>query len=302
MRLGDERESGNIDDERGATGASGGGGFGGRGLKLGGIGTLVVVLGALYFGVDPRLVLSVLDGGGGTEQSAPPSGTPSGAAPTQTASTANDDQKRFVSRILASTEDVWSAQFQHMGRTYQKPTLVLFTGGIRSGCGFAQTAVGPFYCPADHKVYLDMSFFQELQNKLGAGGDFARAYVIAHEIGHHVQSQLGIMDKVDQARSQLGENDRNALSVKVELQADCFAGVWGKQADDARHILETGDVEQGLNAAAAVGDDRLQKQATGSVEPDSFTHGSSAERVSWFKRGLSSGDIHQCDTFGATQL
>ncbi|MCQ8278603.1 zinc metallopeptidase [Acetobacteraceae bacterium KSS8] len=299
MRLGDERESGHIDDERGATGSGGGGGgFGGRGLKLGGIGTVVVVLGALYFGVDPRLVLSVLNGGNGAVQTEAPAS--SGNGPARTAS--NDDQKRFVSRILASTEDVWSAQFQRMGRTYQEPTLVLFTGGIRSGCGFAQTAVGPFYCPADHKVYLDMSFFRELQNKLGAGGDFARAYVIAHEIGHHVQSQLGIMDTVDQTRGRLGEGARNALSVKVELQADCFAGVWGKQADDARHILETGDVEEGLNAAAAVGDDRLQKQATGSVEPDSFTHGSSAERVRWFRRGLQSGDLRQCDTFGATQL
>ncbi|MCQ8241612.1 KPN_02809 family neutral zinc metallopeptidase [Rhizosaccharibacter radicis] len=315
MRLDDERESSNVDDERGATGSGGGGiggggGFGGRGVRIGGIGTVVVVLGALYFGIDPRLVLSILNGGGPAQtQSAGPSSAPPDTgdgrgqtAPTRTAAAGDDDQKRFVSRVLASTEDVWGNQFRQLGKSYQQPTLVLFTGGIRSGCGFAQTAVGPFYCPADHKVYLDLGFFRELQDKLGAGGDFARAYVVAHEVGHHVQSQLGIMDQVDQARAQMSDSGRNALSVKVELQADCFAGVWAKQADEAKHILQTGDVEQGLNAAAAVGDDRLQRETRGTVEPDSFTHGSSAQRVRWFRRGLDSGDLHQCDTFKAEQL
>jgi predicted metalloprotease len=186
-----------------------------------------------------------------------------------------------------------------MGRRYQDPQLVLFSGATQSGCGVAQTAVGPFYCPNDQKVYLDLDFFQELQNRMGAGGEFARAYVIAHEIGHHVQNQLGTLGKVDQVRPQLSQVDQNQLSVRVELQADCYAGVWANHADREKRILEQGDVESGLNAAAAVGDDRLQRAARGSVAPDSFTHGSSAQRVSWFRRGLQTGDINQCNTFTA---
>ena len=283
MRLDDERESGNISDQRG------GGGRGG-GFKVGGLGAVVLILGALYFGVDPRLVFSLLEGGSAPAPSgsmAPPSGH---AGP-------DDPQRRFVAKILASTEDVWTDQFHQMGKTYQSPTLVLFSGGTRSGCGFAQTAVGPFYCPTDQRVYLDLDFFRELSDKMGAKGDFARAYVIAHEIGHHVQNQIGLMAKVDALRARLSDIDRNALSVKVELQADCFAGVWANQANRAAHILETGDVEDGMRAATAVGDDTLQRAARGSVQPDSFTHGSAAQRTGWFRRGLDSGSIAQCDTF-----
>jgi uncharacterized protein len=311
MRLDDQRESDNIDDERGATGGGGGGGSGmgrGTGIRVGGIGAVLLVLGAIYFGVDPRLVLGLLGGGQGTgmpnqtqQQAAPPSAVPpstqssSNAPPTHVA--AEDPQRRFVAKILGSTEDVWRAQFVSAGKTYHPPHLVLFTGGVQSGCGFAQTAMGPFYCPEDHKVYLDTAFFREMQDKLGASGDFARAYVIAHEVGHHVQNELGLMDMVASQRRGLDERGRNALSVKVELQADCFAGVWAKRADEATHILEAGDIEEGLNAAAAVGDDRLQRQARGTVTPDSFTHGTSAQRSHWFHTGLDSGAVAQCNTF-----
>lgn len=292
MRLDDERESSNISDQRG-------GGFrgGGPGFKLGGIGTIIVVLGALYFGVDPRIVMGFLEGGStpqGTSQSTAPYSHQTGSSQNSAA----DPQRRFVAKILASTEDVWTDQFQRMGKHYQAPTLVLFSGGTRSGCGLAQTAVGPFYCPADQRVYLDLDFFRELSDKMGAKGDFARAYVIAHEIGHHVQNQIGLMAKVDALRPRLDQNGRNALSVKVELQADCFAGVWANQANRTSHILETGDVEDGMRAATAVGDDTLQRAARGSVQPDSFTHGSAAQRTSWFRRGLDSGSVAQCDTFG----
>ncbi|MBV1836602.1 neutral zinc metallopeptidase [Acetobacter estunensis] len=286
MRLNDERESSNIEDQRGS------GGGGGRPLKIGGIGGVLLILGALYFGVDPQVVFNLLEGGGSSSPQV-----------TAQAPTAQDDAgKQFIGRVLASTEDVWTTYFQAMGRTYHEPHLVLFSGGVNSACGYAQTSVGPFYCPTDQKVYLDLAFFQELQNRLGAGGDFARAYVIAHEVGHHVQNELGIMDRVAHLRTQEAENGAGGLSVRTELQADCFAGVWAKRADDAKRILETGDIEEGINAAAAVGDDRLQKEMQGRVVPDSFTHGTSAQRVGWFRRGLASGDIHQCDTFSAPQL
>ncbi|MCH4091418.1 KPN_02809 family neutral zinc metallopeptidase [Acetobacter sp.] len=288
MRLDDERESTNIEDMRGASG-------GGRRvpLRVGGIGGILLIVGALYFGVDPQIVLNLLEGGGGAVSSGP--------TVAQAPSPADDAQKRFIARVLASTEDVWTNYFTQMGRTYRPPHLVLFSGGINSACGYAQTAAGPFYCPADQKVYLDLGFFRELQDRLGAGGEFARAYVVAHEVGHHVQNQLGIMQQMNQ---QYGATQRGATSqsVRLELQADCFAGVWAKRADDARHILENGDVESGLNAASAVGDDRLQKETQGYVVPDSFTHGSSAQRVTWFRRGLGSGDIRQCDTFAASSL
>lgn len=293
MRLDDQRESSNIDDQRGAdtSGLGGGGGFGGGRMRIGGIGALAVVLVGMSFGIDPRLILGLLDGSGGQVQT-----QPARPQPRQTAQS-EDPQRRFVARILGSTEDVWTQQFQSMGRTYHPPHLVLFSNVVRSGCGVAESATGPFYCPADGRVYLDTAFFQELQGRLGAGGDFARAYVIAHEIGHHVQDELGLMQRTDGLRQRLDERGRNALSVRVELQADCYAGVWAKQADDARHILETGDVEQGINAAAAVGDDRLQRMSRGTVSPDSFTHGSSAKRVAWFKRGLAGGAIGNCNTF-----
>ena len=299
MRLDDERESGNISDQRGAGGGGFGGG-GGPGFKVGGIGAVVLVLGALYFGVDPRLVFNLLEGGSalapapqGQQSSGPP-------APGRQAST-EDPQRRFVARVLASTEDVWTDQFRQMGKTYQAPTLVLFSGGTRSGCGLAQTATGPFYCPSDQRVYLDLDFFRELAG-MGARGDFARAYVVAHEIGHHVQNQIGLMAKVADLRTRLDDHGRNALSVKVELQADCFAGVWANQANRTRHILETGDIESGLAAATAVGDDTLQRRASGTVTPDSFTHGSALQRTTWFRRGLDSGRITQCDTFASNAL
>lgn len=307
MRLDDERESSNISDQRGSGGFGGGSGGGGRGpgFKIGGIGAIVVVLGSMYFGIDPRIVFNLLEGGGGagvptTQPAAPGSmapNQPDSSQPGSSQAGANDPQRRFVSKILASTEDVWTDQFRQMGKTYRAPTLVLFSGGTRSGCGLAQTAVGPFYCPADQKVYLDLDFFRELSDRMGAKGDFARAYVVAHEIGHHVQNQIGLMAKVDAARAGMSEAGRNALSVKVELQADCFAGVWANQANRTNHILETGDVEDGLRATSAVGDDTLQRRASGSVQPDSFTHGSAAQRTSWFRRGLDSGSIAQCDTF-----
>jgi predicted metalloprotease len=297
MRLDDERESSNVEDRRGLGGGFPGGGFPGGGIRIGGIGAIVLVVGALLLGVDPSLVLSLLSGQDvpATQQTArnpPPSGTAG----------QNDPERRFVARVLASTEDVWGQQFQAMGRTYEQPRLVLFTGGIQSGCGFAQTAVGPFYCPADHRVYLDLAFFRDLQNKLGAGGDFAQAYVIAHEVGHHVQNLLGIMQQVNAARARTDQAGRNALSVRVELQADCLAGVWANQANEAKQILEKGDVEEGLTAAAAVGDDRLQRRAQGVVVPESFTHGSSEQRVRWFRRGLSTGRPDQCNTFAAQRL
>lgn len=288
MRLDDERQSDNIDDRRGASGG------GSRApLRVGSIGGLLIVLGAMYFGVDPRLVLNLLEGGDQVQESRQE------AMPS--ASSANDAQKIFTSRILASTEDVWSSYFQKLGKTYHDPKLVLFTGGTTSGCGYAQTATGPFYCPADQKVYLDIDFFRELQDKLGAGGDFARAYVIAHEIGHHVQNELGIFEQEQRAGVQ-GTKGAVGASVRTELQADCFAGVWARRANDQRNILEKGDVEEGLAAAAAVGDDRLQKQAQGYVVPDSFTHGTSAQRVNWFRKGMESGDIRACDTFGTGSL
>jgi predicted metalloprotease len=210
--------------------------------------------------------------------------------------------RKLVSAVLADTEEAWGQIFKSNGRTYEQPKLVLFSGAVESACGMAQAAVGPFYCPADHQVYIDLSFYDELRNRFGAPGDFAQAYVIAHEVGHHVQTLLGISDKVQASRSRASETEANAISVRTELQADCFAGIWAHNADQARGVLESGDVEEGLNAAAAIGDDRLQKQARGQVSPESFTHGSSEQRVRWFKRGFESGLVESCDTFGARQL
>jgi uncharacterized protein len=202
-----------------------------------------------------------------------------------------------VARVLGSTERVWGGVFQQIGQTYEKPPLVLFSGFVQSGCGMAQSQMGPFYCPRDHKVYIDLSFYQDMKNKLGAPGDFAQAYVVAHEVGHHVQNLLGIADKVTQARTQASSEEGNALSVRMELQADCLAGVWAKEADATKHILEQGDLEEALNAAAQIGDDRLQKKSQGYAVPDTFTHGTSAQRVKWFKTGFAATDINQCDTF-----
>jgi len=217
--------------------------------------------------------------------------------------TAEEAQSReFVSVVLADTEETWGEIFRQAGRTYEQPKLVLFSGAVESACGFAEAAVGPFYCPGDHKVYIDLSFYQELQSRFGAPGDFAQAYVVAHEIGHHVQTLLGISEQNMAARQRASQAEANALSVRQELQADCFAGIWAHNADRSRQLLEQGDVEEGLNAAAAIGDDRLQKQGRGYVSPESFTHGSSEQRVRWFKRGLESGSVQACDTFGTKQL
>lgn len=282
MRWRTGRESNNVEDRRGLRAAPT--------IAGGGIGTIILVLVAMYFGIDPSFLLQ--------------GGSPGGTATQQSVqlSPADDEARKFVSVVLADTEDTWRDLFRRMGGTYQDPKLVLFSGAVQSACGFAQAAVGPFYCPGDQKVYIDLGFFEELKSRFHAPGDFAQAYVIAHEIGHHVQNLLGISDKVESHRSRVGPAEANALSVRLELQADCFAGVWAFHANKARQILESGDVEAALNAATAIGDDRLQMQTRGYVAPDSFTHGSSAQRVRWFKRGISSGDLRQCDTFGAAQL
>ncbi|WMD20936.1 neutral zinc metallopeptidase [Achromobacter seleniivolatilans] len=284
MRLDDSRESDNVEDRR-ASGPR----IGGRGTI--GIGTIVLALVAMYFGVDPSVILQMAEGPPATQQQAPATRPP-----------VDDPQARFVAKVLGETEDTWSAIFQKdLNRQYVAPKLVLFRGATPTACGTGQSAMGPFYCPGDSKVYIDLTFFDELQNRFKAPGDFAQAYVIAHEVGHHVQHLLGISDQVDQLRRR-NPAQANALSVRVELQADCFAGLWAQRANAARNILEGGDVEEALAAATAIGDDRLQKQSQGYVVPDAFTHGSSAQRVRWFKRGLESGNIKQCDTFSATSL
>ncbi|ADP17914.1 neutral zinc metallopeptidase family protein [Achromobacter xylosoxidans A8] len=284
MRLDDSRESDNVEDRR-----SSGPRIGGRGTI--GIGTIVLALVAMYFGVDPSVVLQMAEGPPAQQQQGPATRPP-----------ANDPQAIFVSKVLGETEDTWSAIFQKdLNRQYVAPKLVLFRGATPTACGTGQSAMGPFYCPGDSKVYIDLAFFDELQNRFKAPGDFAQAYVIAHEVGHHVQHLLGISDQVDNLRRR-NPSQANALSVRMELQADCFAGLWAQRANAARNILESGDVEEALGAATAIGDDRLQKQSQGYAVPDSFTHGSSAQRVRWFKRGLESGSIKQCDTFGATSL
>jgi uncharacterized protein len=286
MKWEGNRESDNVEDRRGA-----GGGFGLGGRSIG-IGTVVVALVASYFfGVDPGTVLSILSGGGSPAQ-----------IQQQTAPPAHDPTTRFVSTVLADTEDTWSALFQQEGANYVPPKLVLFAGSTPTACGTGQTASGPFYCPGDHKVYLDTSFFQLMQQRFKVSGDFAEAYVIAHEVGHHVQNLTGIMQKVDTARQRATPAQANALSVRLELQADCYAGVWAFHANQARSILETGDVEEALHAATAIGDDALQQQAQGYVVPDSFTHGTSAQRMRWFKRGIDSGEMSNCNTFEARQL
>ncbi len=293
MRWRDMRGSDNLEDREGAGPA---GRRLGGGVKLGGVGLIAVVALSLLFGLNPLDVLTSIQDGGAPisppTQSAPPPGSSAPAA--------RDETKDFVARILGDTEDTWTSLFRQRSGGYRPPRLVLFRGSVDSACGLASAAVGPFYCSADDRVYLDRSFFEDLGTRFGAPGEFARAYVIAHEIGHHVQNQLGITDKVAQQRTRVGETRGNALSVLLELQADCFAGVWGHFAKQ-RNLLEPGDVESGLAAAAAVGDDRIQRQARGHVSPESFTHGSSAQRVRWFRAGLDSGDVRQCDTFAAAR-
>ena len=282
------RESRNVEDRRGQGGRRLGGGG-----KIG-IGTIVIALIAMYFGIDPSVVLNT------SEMVAPPAieSTQSG----QPRSPAEDEMARFVSMVLADTEDTWGPIFKAGGAQYREPGMVLYTGATRSGCGVGQAEMGPFYCPADGKVYLDLAFFDELGQRYGAQGDFAQAYVIAHEVGHHVQNLLGISDKVQQARQRVSEREANLLSVRLELQADCLSGVWANHAHRSRQVLEAGDVEEGLAAASAVGDDRMQKQARGFAVPDSFTHGSAAQRVRWFRQGLESGELRACDTFSAPTL
>lgn len=288
MDLRNGRESRNVEDRRGEGGRRLGGGG-----KIG-IGTIVLALIAMYFGFDPSVVLNT------SEMMAPPA--VESTAPGQRRPASEDDMARFVSRVLAETEDTWGPIFKAGGAQYREPGLVLYTGATRSACGVGQAEMGPFYCPADGKVYLDLSFFDELAQRFGAPGDFAQAYVIAHEVGHHVQNLLGISDKVQQARQRVSEREANLLSVRLELQADCLSGVWAHHAHRARQVLEPGDVEEGLAAASAVGDDRMQKQARGFAVPDSFTHGSAAQRVRWFRQGLESGALRACDTFSAPNL
>jgi uncharacterized protein len=251
----------------------------------GGIGTVILFLIATFLGVDPAIL----------EQTIPNRPYPDSTQTTNPP--ANDRMADFVSVVLADTEDTWHELFRQEGQTYREPTLVLFSGAVESGCGYAEAAMGPFYCPIDEKVYIDLSFYQDLKNRFQAPGDFAQAYVIAHEVGHHVQNLMGISDRVRSVQRQVSEVEANQLSVRQELQADCFAGVWAHHAERSRQILERGDIEEALNAASSIGDDRLQKQTRGYVVPESFTHGSSAQRVSWFKRGIETGNPSECNTF-----
>lgn len=281
MRWDDLRESTNVEDARGSTG-------GGAGLKVGVGGTLLALAASYFLGIDPRLILGLMSAVP-TQQSAPAAhyGTPP------------DEQGRFIAAVLGETEDTWSAIFQSQGLEYVPPKLVLYRDAMPTACGSGRAAAGPFYCPLDRKVYLDLSFFQQLADEFQAPGEFAEAYVLAHEVGHHVQNLLGIADQVRSVQARAAQARANQLSVKLELQADCFAGVWARHADETKHILEQGDVESALRAASAVGDDTLQRRAQGYVVPESFTHGTAAERVEWFKRGLAGGSIQSCDTFTA---
>jgi uncharacterized protein len=285
MRWKDERRSENVDDQRRIQPAS---------IAIGGgIGTLFLVLVTLFLGGDPQQLLRIL-------QQNQPAAAPN--APQAPPNPAEDEKVEFVKVVLAETEDVWSELFSKMGKKYKDPVLTLFTDRTNSDCGAASSAMGPFYCPADQRVYIDLGFFQELTNRFKAPGEFAEAYVVAHEVGHHVQNLLGISDEVHAKQQRSSKAEANALSVRLELQADFLAGVWAHHTDKNRHVLEDGDVESALRAATAIGDDTLQKQAQGYAVPDSFTHGSSAQRVKWFRRGLKTGDISQGDTFGATDL
>ncbi|MBC7548400.1 MAG: neutral zinc metallopeptidase [Polaromonas sp.] len=298
MKWEGNRESDNVEDRR-DDGGGGGGGFGLGGRSVG-IGTIVVaLLGGWVFGINPMTILSFLSGGGGapTSQVQQQPQTPAQRPP------ADDRMARFVSTVLADTEDVWKDVFTKAGGTYKEPRLVLFKGRIGTGgCGTGESAMGPFYCPADQKVYIDLNFYETLTKRLGAPGEFAQAYVVAHEVGHHVQNLLGISAKMDQMRGRVSKIEYNALSVRLELQADCFAGLWAHNAQTSRQILENGDVEQAMNAAAKIGDDALQRSGGGAVVPESFTHGTSAQRQRWFDTGLRTGSVKACDTFSARSL
>jgi predicted metalloprotease len=286
MRWRGGRRSEHVEDRRGAR-------LGGSGLRLGGGGILLLLLGAWLLGLNPLQILTLLAGGGGS-MTLPES---SGPAPAPRDAAA-DELADFVSVVLADTEDTWTALFGDAGARYEPPRLVLFSQVVRSGCGVAQSAMGPFYCPLDRTVYIDLDFYRELHERFGAPGDFAQAYVIAHEVGHHVQNLIGTAEQVRAAQQRASQAQANALSVRLELQADCYAGVWAHHADRTRQLLEAGDVEEGLAAAAAIGDDRIQRQTQGEVVPESFTHGSSEQRVAWFTRGLEHGSLARCDSFG----
>ncbi|MCK9684333.1 neutral zinc metallopeptidase [Scleromatobacter humisilvae] len=302
MKLDGQRESDNVEDLRDQGGGGGGSGFGGIGMGHIGIGTIVIALiGGWIFGINPLTILGVISGGGAPVQHSAPAPVPAqtGQPGAPVAHGQEDPMKRFVSIVLADTEDVWTQVFQQRGGTYRDPKLVLFRDSTPTACGRGESATGPFYCPGDEKVYIDLSFYDLLRTKLGAPGDFAQAYVIAHEVGHHVQKLMGISAKVDAARRGSSEVRSNALSVRLELQADCFAGIWANRAQATKNIIEAGDIDQALNAASQIGDDTLQRKASGTVQPDTFTHGTSAQRVHWFKQGYETGQIEQCDTFKA---
>ena len=284
MRWRGERESSNVEDQRGMSG-------GGRIAIGGGLGTLVIIIIAVLLGADPRQFL----------QQVPNDTAPSTSQAPRPGNTEEEELKKFVSVVLAKTEDVWEGIFRQNGKQYRDPTLVLFTGEVQSACGLGSAASGPFYCPGDQKVYIDLSFYEELRRRFRSPGDFAQAYVIAHEVGHHVQKLLGISDRVDSMQRRMSEVDANRLSVRLELQADFFAGVFARYVQK-QGLLEEGDIEEALNAASAIGDDAIQKQTSGRVVPDSFTHGTSEQRLRWFRKGFDTGDIRQGDTFSATNL
>jgi predicted metalloprotease len=285
MRTDRSRRSENIEDLRGRSPGSGGGG----GMRFGIVGTLIALAAAYFLGIDPRMILGLMQAGGptATETSPVATGTPTDAG------------GEFVAVVLGDTEDTWGEIFRANGGAYPPPTLRLFSGRVQSGCGLADSGAGPFYCPADRKIYIDLDFYRELETRFKAPGDFAKAYVLAHEVGHHVQTVLGTSSKVRAAQARASEAQRNQLQVMMELQADCYAGIWAHHANRSRQILESGDLEEALGAASAVGDDSIQKQVQGYVVPESFTHGSAQQRMSWFKRGFDSGDVNGCDTFSA---
>lgn len=284
MKWENRRRSSNVEDRRGR-GAS-------RPLVGGGIGMIVVFAAAMFFGISPQKIMGVL-------QMLEPTVSTSAGHQDASPQAIDDKMGQFVSVVLADTEDTWHELFQKMGKTYVEPKLVLFDGSVSSACGFAQSATGPFYCPGDHKVYIDLAFYKELKDKFHAPGDFAQAYVIAHEVGHHVQNLDGTLQKVEAYRKRAGKVKANQMLVRLELQADCYAGVWGHHADKTRNILEKGDIEEALNAASSIGDDRIQQQSQGYVVPDSFTHGTSKQRMRWFKTGIEFGDYEKCNTFAA---
>jgi predicted metalloprotease len=294
MKWEGNRRSDNVEDRRSSGGGLGGGiGLGGRGIGIGTI--IIVVIASFLFGINPLTLLGILGGGGMPEVAVTEPAGKSGPP-------ADDTLGQFVSTVLADTEDVWGQMFRSANGQYREPKLVLFRGATRSACGVGQAAMGPFYCPADEKVYIDLSFYDLLKNRMGAPGDFAQAYVIAHEVGHHVQNLMGITQKVDGMRGRVSEAQMNALSVRVELQADCFAGAWAHHAHKTRQVIEQGDIEEAMNAAAQIGDDALQRRQQGYVVPDSFTHGSSTQRQTWFRRGLQGGRVADCNTFDAPNI